>query len=61
MTPGEDHPQLPHAKRRDGAGPGPGAYATGERQRYNYRTMDLEHDQGLQVVLGSSFKGIYAV
>lgn len=30
MTPGEDHPQLPHAKRRDGGGPGPGAYATGE-------------------------------
>ncbi|CAM9498249.1 unnamed protein product [Ectocarpus fasciculatus] len=30
MTPGEDHPQLPHAKRREGAGPGPGAYATGD-------------------------------
>lgn len=30
MTPGEGHPQLGHAKRRDGLGPGPGAYATGE-------------------------------
>ncbi|CAM9536270.1 unnamed protein product [Scytosiphon promiscuus] len=30
MTPGEGHPQLPHGKRRDGGGPGPGAYATGD-------------------------------
>lgn len=30
MTAGADHPQLPHAKRRDGESPGPGAYATGD-------------------------------
>lgn len=28
MTPGPDHPQLDHAKRGDGGGPGPGAYTT---------------------------------
>ena len=28
MAPGPDHPQLAHAKRGDGGGPGPGAYAT---------------------------------
>lgn len=33
MTPGEGHPQLAHAKRHDGGGPGPGTYATGERGR----------------------------
>lgn len=30
MTAGEDHPQFPHAKRRDSGSPGPGAYATGD-------------------------------
>lgn len=30
MARGDDHPQLPHAKRRDGTSPGPGAYATGD-------------------------------
>lgn len=33
MTPGEGHPQLAHAKRCNGGGPGPGAYATGEERR----------------------------
>lgn len=30
MATEEMHPQLPHSKRRDGVGPGPGAYATSD-------------------------------
>ncbi|CAN0075135.1 unnamed protein product [Pylaiella littoralis] len=37
MTPGEGHPQLGHAKRRDGVGPGPGAYATGDSMVMGHR------------------------
>eukprot|EP00903_Cladosiphon_okamuranus_P018120 g16675.t1 len=37
MTPGEGHPQLAHAKRREGGGPGPGAYATGDSAVMGHR------------------------
>lgn len=37
MAAGSDHPQLPHAKRRDGESPGPGAYPTSDSAVMGHR------------------------